>query len=214
MIVLSACNLASILCSGEASPKEWQASDKQIPHGPRYGVGYHVYEDVSEAALHSVAGMLLLDVWKSNTRQHSLLWLTIKLFDYITHPVLINCYWCPLTEIGKSQLIIKVILWKWFLQVASWCVVPCGSMLCGILIRLCTSLHVCITLICPICREGGGGGTKKWVVDGVNCMLHLLLSPVSELVLGTVLVFCARFHHWVGNGLYILLFVILAMLSA
>ena len=90
--------------------------------------------------MQSVGGMLLLKVWKSNIRQHSLLWLAIKLFDYITHPVLINCYWCLLTDIGKSHQIIsdslKVILTssKLVCCVMWWCVVSYGGMLCGILL--------------------------------------------------------------------------------
>ena len=109
--------------------------------------------------MRSVGGMLLLKVWKSNIRQHSLLWLTIKLFDYITHLVLINCYWCLLTDSGKSHQIIsdslKMILTssKLVYCVMWWYVV-----------WYTTLLH-CMRVTTPIgllCRgEGGEEGTAK-----------------------------------------------------
>ena len=139
--------------------------------------------------MRSVGGMLLLKVWKSNIRQHGLLWLTIKLFDYITHPELSNCYWCPLTDSGKSHQIIrdslKVILTssKLVCCVMWWYVVWYTTLL------HCMCVTTSIGLLCR--GEEGGGGTTKWVFDGVNCMVHVLLSPVSELVLGTVQVYCA-----------------------
>ena len=79
-----------------------------------------------------------------------------------------------------------------FLQVASLCVVACS--VCVVYLTDCLLHCMCVTTsICPFCRDEEGRGTK-WVFDGVNCMLHPLLSPESKLVLHTVQVYYVLFH--------------------